>query len=104
MFFASARMKSTVKIEIIYATPDEQALMGLEVLSGATVGEAIQLSGILELYPEIDLNKNAVGIFSRKVLLDEILQEGDRIEIYRPLKIDPKEARRLRHLRSRKSK
>lgn len=92
-------MKSTVKIEIVYATPMEQALMGLEVLAGTTVGEAIRLSGILALYPEIDLSKNAVGIFSRKVSLDEKLRENDRIEIYRPLKIDPKEARRLRHLR-----
>ncbi|HFQ4994844.1 TPA: RnfH family protein, partial [Vibrio vulnificus] len=62
----------------------------------ATVEEIIRQSGVLEIYPEIDLGKNKVGVFSRLVKLDATVRDKDRIEIYRPLLADPKEIRRKR--------
>jgi putative ubiquitin-RnfH superfamily antitoxin RatB of RatAB toxin-antitoxin module len=83
-------------IEIAYAKPQQQCLLSLEVPAEATAQQAIEQSGILEQFPEIDLNINRVGIFSKPCKLDQILQAGDRIEIYRPLIADPKEARKSR--------
>jgi hypothetical protein len=60
------------------------------------VAEAIERSGIIERFPEIDLAKNKVGIFGKLAKLDKVLQPGDRVEIYRPLIADPKEARKKR--------
>lgn len=85
-----------IPIEIVYAYPNNQQLLSLKVEEGITVERAIERSGILEMFPEIDLTRQKVGIFSRLVPLNTILQAGDRIEIYRPLQIDPKEARRKR--------
>ena len=83
-------------IEIAYAKPQQQCLLSLEVPAKATAQQAIEQSGILEQFPEIDLNINRVGIFSKPCKLDQLLQAGDRIEIYRPLIADPKEARKNR--------
>lgn len=88
--------RSLMKIELLYALPEEQDLLSLSVEPSTTVEQAILASGILQRYPEIDLTKNPVGIFSKLVDLQHKLRDGDRIEIYRPLIIDPKEARRLR--------
>lgn len=85
-----------LRLEVAYGTPDWQVLQSVTVLAGATVQQAIEASGILTLCPEIDLTQNAVGIYSQQVTLTTEVQEGDRIEIYRPLQIDPGEARRLR--------
>ncbi|MDX1901912.1 MAG: RnfH family protein [Gammaproteobacteria bacterium] len=85
-----------IHIEIAYADQDHQELLSLQVPQGATVETAIERSGILEQFPAIDLMRHKVGIFSKVVSLNTLLQEGDRIEIYRPLQIDPKEARRRR--------
>ncbi len=85
-----------VKIEIAYILPNIQTLMALTVPENTTVETAIKLSNLLQKFPEINLQKNSVGIFGRKVSLQYQLKNGDRIEIYRQLKIDPKEARRLR--------
>ncbi len=70
--------------------------MPLEVANDATVEQVILLSGLLETFPEIDLNVNRVGIFGRLANLDDGLRAHDRVEIYRPLKADPKEVRRRR--------
>ena len=86
-------------VEIIYALPSEQYLVALQVAEGTTAEQAVLQSGILTCYPEIDLAQQKVGIFSRLVDLSVLLNDGDRIEIYRPLTIDPKEARRLRALK-----
>ncbi len=86
----------SINVEVAYARPDTQVILPVELAVGATVAEAIQLSGILQQFPEIDLQVNPVGIFSRKVVLTQVLKAGDRVEIYRPLQIDPKEARRNR--------
>lgn len=83
-------------IEIAYAKPEHQCLLALEVPAETTVQQAIELSGIIAQFPEIDLEINRVGIFSKPCKLDQPLQPGDRIEIYRPLSVDPKEARKNR--------
>lgn len=85
-----------IKIELVYALPAEQTLLKLEVPKGATIAEAVRLSGILDKYPEIDLEKGKFGIFGKLSKTDAVLREKDRIEIYRPLIADPKEVRRKR--------
>jgi uncharacterized protein len=84
------------QIEVAYALPDQQALLAVEVPAGCTVEQAIILSGILQHFPSIDLKRNKVGIFGQLVNLQHQVQTGDRIEIYRPLAMDPKQARRMR--------
>jgi len=90
---------SMVHIEVAYATPDKQVLLGVSVPAGTTVAEGIEQSAIRDEFPELNMDIKAVGIFSRKVPLDHVLREGDRIEIYRPLIADPKEVRRQRALK-----
>jgi putative ubiquitin-RnfH superfamily antitoxin RatB of RatAB toxin-antitoxin module len=85
-----------IKIELVYALPDEQTLLKSEVPTGSTIAEAIKLSGILNKFPEIDLEKGKFGIFGKLSKTDTVLREKDRIEIYRPLIADPKEVRRKR--------
>jgi putative ubiquitin-RnfH superfamily antitoxin RatB of RatAB toxin-antitoxin module len=85
-----------IHVEVVYALPHEQRVLNLVVEKNSTVETIIQQSGVLELYPEIDLSKNKVGIFSRNVKLDSTVRDRDRIEIYRPLLADPKEIRRKR--------
>jgi len=83
-------------IEVAYATPEKQVIVSVNLKPDAMVRDAIYLSGILNQFPEINLDEQIVGVFSEKVSLSDRLNPGDRIEIYRPLTIDPKEARRLR--------
>lgn len=84
-----------VEVEIVYGVTGARVIRQ-EVPANATLKEAIEQSGILEMYPEIDLGSNKVGIFGRKRELHAPVRAGDRIEIYQPLKVDPKEARRRR--------
>jgi hypothetical protein len=83
-------------VEVTFATPSRQELIGLEVPAGSTVAEAIDRSGIRDRFPALEVKPDAVGIFSRKVSLDRVLEAGDRVEIYRPLIADPRETRRRR--------
>ena len=83
-----------MKVEVAYLTPHKQVVLVVELPEGSTIETAIQYSGILGEFPEIDLIKQPVGIFSKIRRLSEQVVDGDRIEIYRPLTIDPKEARR----------
>lgn len=85
-----------LKVSLAYVGPQGQALRPLEVRRGTSVQVAIEQSGILAQFPEIDLEVNQVGIFGKLVPLDQTLEEGDRIEIYRPLIADPKAARKRR--------
>ncbi|MEE8495478.1 MAG: RnfH family protein [Xanthomonadales bacterium] len=85
-----------IHIEVAYATPDKQALLGLSVQKGTTVAEAIEQSAIRDEFPDVEMDLKSVGIFSGKVPLNHVLREGDRIEIYRPLSADPMEMRRQR--------
>jgi putative ubiquitin-RnfH superfamily antitoxin RatB of RatAB toxin-antitoxin module len=88
-----------IHIEVAYATPERQVLLDLSVPAGTTVAQGIEQSAIRDEFPELNMDIKAVGIFSRKVPLDHVLREGDRIEIYRPLIADPKEVRRQRALK-----
>ena len=83
-------------ITVAYATYEEQVEIPLQVDASVTVAVAIRRSGILSRFPDISLDKAVVGIHGKKVALDGLLNAGDRIEIYRPLQLDPKQARRLR--------
>lgn len=87
---------ANITVEVLYAYPDNYFLQKVELNSPLNIEEVILKSGILEKYPEIDLHKNRVGIFSRPAKLSDIVEDGDRIEIYRPLLADPKEIRRKR--------
>lgn len=93
-------MNKLLKIEVCYAGADRQQIMALEVAEGSTLEAAIVASTILTLFPEINLSKQKIGIFSKARHLDDIVEEGDRIEIYRPLVMDPKEIRRAKAKRS----
>ena len=85
-----------LNVEVVYGTSEKQSLVELQVSQGCTVLEAIELSGISGTFPEFELDLARLGIFGKKVSADRVLREGDRVEIYRPLIADPKEARRLR--------
>lgn len=88
-----------VNVEVAYAKPVEQAIVTLQMSESATVEAAIKASGLLERFPEIGLSGINAGIFGVVCKLDQPVREGDRIEIYRPLVHDPKEARRQRALK-----
>jgi len=83
-------------VEVAYARPDRQWLLRCEVAAGARVRDVIRVSGLLRQCPEIDPDNTPLGIFSRPVSADERVQDGDRVEVYRPLAMDPREARRKR--------
>ena len=89
-------------IEVSYALEDKQTLLNLEVGSDTTLKQAIELSGILETYPQINLTRDKTGIFGKIAKLDTILREKDRVEIYRPLIADPKEVRKERAAQGKK--
>ena len=90
-----------ITVEVANATPAEQWLLSVTLPAGATVEQAIVASGILERCTEIDLETQPVGIFSQLAVLDTPLNPGDRVEIYRPLQIDPKAQRKERAQRQR---
>ncbi len=89
-------MPDYLKVSVAYVGPITQFLTAIEVRPGTTVREAIAQTGVLAKCPEIDLAVNQVGIFGKLTKLDQALADGDRIEIYRPLIADPKEARKRR--------
>ena len=88
------------RVEVVYARPGRQGRYALEVEAGITVREAVEQSGVLRAFPEIDLARNRVAIFGVLVKLGAPLRDGDRVEILRPLVADPKEARRKRAARA----
>jgi putative ubiquitin-RnfH superfamily antitoxin RatB of RatAB toxin-antitoxin module len=94
---------STIPVEVAYALPDKQLILGLDLPQGKTVEEAIRASGILDQFEAIDLNKDKVGIFGKAVKLNHVLQARDRVEVYRPISCDPKEVRRQRAKKSKAS-
>ncbi len=87
-----------ISVEVAYALPQQQKVISLQVPPQTTLFEAILLSKIVNYFPEINLESISVGIFSKleKSPKTRLVQEGDRIEIYRPLLVDPKEARKAR--------
>jgi len=88
--------KQSINIEVAFAIPDEQVIIPISIAEGANVEEAIIQSGIMERFPQINLEKDKIGIFSKICKKDAKLRDKDRIEIYRPLIADPKEMRKLR--------
>ena len=96
--------KTKIKIEIAYGSGSQDKLVLCEVPINTNIKQAIILSGMLTIFPELkpdlDANKLKVGIFSKRVKLEDGLKNNDRVEIYRELVIDPKEARRLRAKKS----
>lgn len=87
---------SMMMVEVAYALPEKQTILTVTIEKNSSIERIIDRSGILELFPDIDLMKQKVGIFSRPKQLSDVAHHGDRIEIYRPLLIDPKDARRKR--------
>jgi putative ubiquitin-RnfH superfamily antitoxin RatB of RatAB toxin-antitoxin module len=88
--------EQTIRIEVAYATLDEQIILEVHAAPGISARDAVVRSGILTRFPEIDLTKNKLGIFGKLTKPDTQLREGDRVEIYRPLIADPKEQRKKR--------
>lgn len=95
-----------ITVEVAYALPTEQKIIALQVEEGSTVFEAVARSRIAELFPQIDINKDPMGIFGKAIKdpKTQVLNSGDRIEIYRPLIIDPKDARAARAAKAKKKK
>ena len=89
-------MADMLQVTVCYASAGFEFLYPMQVRSGTTIGEAIELSGVLQAHPDINLSTQPVGIYAKKKTLDTVLRERDRIEIYRPLVADPKESRRKR--------
>ncbi|MEC9329626.1 MAG: RnfH family protein [Pseudomonadota bacterium] len=87
---------ASLEVEVVYALPKQQFLVQLSLPLGSTAREAVEQSGLLVKFPQINLETLTVGIFSRVVGLDHVLVAGDRVEIYRPLLMSPGEARRRR--------
>lgn len=83
-----------MKIGVTYAMPTRHVWLNLDVPEGTTVQQAIERSGILKQFPDIDMAKQKVGIFGKIVPPETVVEEGNRIEIYRPITVDPKTVRR----------
>ena len=85
-----------IAVSVVHAGPEGALRVDLTLPEGATVADAIEGSGIREAWPSVEIRADRIGIFARKVSPDAILRDGDRVELYRPLTIDPKDARRKR--------
>ena len=96
-------MENSIHIEVAYATPAKQKIVECRVEPGTAVRDAVRLSGIDRHFPDIDLDNSDLGVFGKAIAEDYELQDGDRIEIYRPLIADPKEIRRQRAARGLKT-
>jgi putative ubiquitin-RnfH superfamily antitoxin RatB of RatAB toxin-antitoxin module len=94
MRFTAKHPMSEFEVEIVFALPDRQSLQSIPVASGETVADVVAKSGLREDYPEIEIDSLAVGIWGREADRTQHVKEGDRIEVYRPLEMDPREARR----------
>jgi len=89
-------MSDTIRIEVVYALPERQEVVPLSLATGATLQQALEASGLLAKYPDIDPCGGKFGIFSKLSKPDTVLRDRDRVEIYRPLIADPKEVRKQR--------
>ena len=89
-------MAERIAVEVAYAEAGRQWVLPVELPAGATVMQAIEASGLMAQVPGLQIDPTRLGVFSRKAAPDQVLEDGDRVEIYRPLSLDPKEARRRR--------
>lgn len=85
-----------MQVEIVFALPDRQVLLNVSVPQGATVADVFSASGIARQFPDHDLTVCQVGIWGHPVDRDRLVRDGDRVELFRPLEVDPREARRLK--------
>ncbi|TMP28607.1 RnfH family protein [Pseudoalteromonas rubra] len=85
-----------IQVEVVFALPDKATTLSVDVAEGTSVEQVVLQSGILERCPEIDPTNLSLGIWNRTVKLNHVVRAGDRVEVYRPLIADPKEARRRR--------
>lgn len=85
-----------IRVEVAYALPERQQIIALQVAAGTTALEAARQSGIADCFDGLDLQQAALGVFGHAVGHDQVLRDGDRVEIYRPLLADPKESRKAR--------
>lgn len=88
--------ESLINVSVVYALPDRQFQIELQVAPGTTLEEVVRQSGLLQQLPDIDLTQARVGIYGKLKTPETLVREHDRIEIYRPLIADPKDARRSR--------
>ncbi len=90
-------MSGTIRVEVVFALPQQQELVPLELPEGATARQAVERSGLLQKYPDINLDgQNKLGIYAKLAKPDTVLRDRDRVEIYRPLIADPKAVRKKR--------
>lgn len=87
-------MPELLQIEVVFALPDRQYLTVVSVPAGTTVAEAVAASDIAEQFPDVDVGALQTGIWGRPTPVEAAVKEGDRVELYRPLLRDPREARR----------
>jgi hypothetical protein len=87
---------SRLQVSVVYALPDTATEIELSLPAGSTVGDALSRSGFAAKLPQVDLARCALGVFGRRVERSTVLANGDRVEVYRPLLADPKEARKRR--------
>ena len=94
-----------IQVEVAYALPDKQKIIAIDVVPGTTMMQAVEASRIVDELPELDLSAAKFGIFGKAVRApdSEVLKAGDRVEIYRPLIIDPKQARANRAAKAKKA-
>jgi putative ubiquitin-RnfH superfamily antitoxin RatB of RatAB toxin-antitoxin module len=92
---------ASLRVEVVYAAPETEDAVSVMLPPGAKVRDAVLASGILERHPEIDLGRQKLGVYGKAVAASAPLADGDRVEVYRPLELDPKEARRRRAIRKR---
>jgi len=85
-----------MRVDVVYALPDRQDCVAVELTNGASAADAVRASGLLARHPELAKRALQLGVFGRRVALTCRLQDGDRVELYRPLPEDPREARRAR--------
>ena len=91
-------MADGISVEVVLATPERQVLLALHVPEGSSVADVIAASGIASHFPDLPLDDMPTGIWGKGVTRDNKVREGDRVELYRPLLTDPREARRRRAL------
>lgn len=96
--------QNTITVEVAYALPEKQAIVPVEVAAGTTALEAAQQSGITKQFEGVDLENAKFGVFGKVASPKQVLREGDRVEIYRPLIADPKEVRKARAARVKERK
>ena len=89
-------MSETIHVEVVYALPATQEVVGLDLAAGSTLRQAVDASGLMAKHPEIDPGKAKFGIYAKLAKGDTVLRDRDRVEIYRPLIADPKEVRKQR--------